>query len=148
MFELVGGFGFTEARLEMVLAEARLVGRTKGWLDLSVVAPRVGVAVGGGMVRDWRLGFDWMEGVPLPVVGPFSRVGVGARSGREAAPLMVLSLVRLRLLRTVTVAGMLVPSIGGPVLGDDLGGVLVGAGNLDFAVCTRSVRRCILPWRL
>lgn len=122
------------------------MGRAKGWLDFSVMAaPRVGVAFGGGMVRVWRLDFGWMDGVPLVVLGPFCWVGVGARSGREAAPLMVLLMVRLRLLRTVTVAGMLVPDIGRPVLGDDLGGVLAGAGNLDFAVCTRSVRRCILP---
>lgn len=43
-------------------------------------------------------------------------------------------MARLRLLRTVTVAGMLDGSVVGPALGDDLGGVLMGAGSLDLAV--------------
>lgn len=127
-------FWFAEARLEIVLALARLFGRAKATADFSA-AVRVALAVGGGMVRDWRLDLGWMDGVfvtvPVPVLVCLLCCWIGL--GREAGPLMVLPLARLRPLRMVTVAGMLLASVG-PVLGDDLGGVLTGAGSLDFAV--------------
>jgi hypothetical protein len=110
-----------------MLAEARLLGRAKegagGLSGLGFV--RVGVAVGGPMdvVRDWRLGLAFMERVLVLVV-----------SGSDSGPLIVLPLGRLRLLRTVTDAGMFVLSIIGPDRGDDRGGVLTGPGSLDLAV--------------
>lgn len=45
---------------------------------------------------------------------------------------VVLPLTRLRLLRTVTVAGMWCPSAE-PFRGDARGGVLTGAGSFDLA---------------
>ena len=66
-------------------------------------------------------------------------------SGSDSGPLIMLPVGRLRLLRTVTVAGMLVLRVAGPIRGEDLGGVLTGPGSLDLAVWTRSVRRCIFP---
>jgi hypothetical protein len=68
------------------------------------------------------------------VLGPLGWVGVSVGSGREAWPLIVLPLARLRALRRVTVAGILVLSGVGPALGDNFGGVLTGAGSLDLAV--------------
>ena len=58
----------------------------------------------------------------------------------------VLLLMRLRLLRTVTVAGM--PGGWWPSAeprGDPRGGVLVGAGSFERTVCTRSSSFCIFP---
>ncbi len=84
----------------MVLAEARLLGRAKeGW---GLSDWRVGVAVGGGMVKDWQVALGWTDAVLVLVW--LACVCVG--SGREPAPWIVLPLARLRLLRTVTVAGM------------------------------------------
>jgi len=56
----------------------------------------------------------------------------------------LLPLVRFRLLRTVTVAGMWL-SAAEPDRGDARGGVAVGAGSLDRAEWTRSSSFCILP---
>lgn len=80
--------------------------------------------------------------------GPLSWFCCSVESGRELGPLIVLPLARLRLPRTVTVEGIWVVASDGPVLGEALDGVSTGAGNLDFAVLTRSVSCCILPWRL
>ena len=115
------------ARVDTALVGARLLGRpdeaVEGLSGLGFV--RVGVAVGGpmDMVRDWRLGLVFKEGVLALVV-----------SGRDSGPLIVLPVGRLRLLRTVTVAGMFVLIVLGPDRGDDLGGVLTGPGSLDLAV--------------
>lgn len=102
-FGLTLGFkyGFAEARLEMVDALARLPGRMKGVWDLSVVWVwgRVGVEVGGGMVRDWRLGFSLTDGEGVLAVAvalvPFCLLSVLlfcfstcclTESGRESEP--------------------------------------------------------------
>jgi len=66
----------------------------------------------------------------------------------EASVLLpwVLLLLRLRLLRTVTVAGMVEgwwPSA--EPRGDARGGVLVGAGSFERTVWTRSSSFCIFP---
>lgn len=76
--------------------------------------------------------------------------------GRDGVPdtsLLALLPERFLLLRTVTLAGMLdaklEPPLGDGTLvvprGEARGGVLVGAGSLDRAECTRSSSFCILP---
>ncbi len=70
------------------------------------------MAVGGGMVRDWRLGLSLTDGADVLVlllfVMPFCLPGCRLlESGSVSEPLMVLPLARLRLLRMVTVAGIL-----------------------------------------
>ena len=114
-----------------MLAEARLLGRAKGPVNLS--AARVGVAAGGGIVSVWRLGLGLRDGVLVLIMVPacVSCSLVGSR--RESEPLIALPRTRLRLLRRVTVAGMLLARVE-PVLGEDLGDVCAGAGSLDFAV--------------
>ena len=121
IFEFGFGGGFAEARLEVVEALARLPGRTKGVWDLSTVVcvcvcvwTRVGVEAGGGMVKDWRLGLGLTDGVGVLVLALVLFVVLFCLSacrltepGRESEPLIVLPLACLRLLRIVTVAGML-----------------------------------------
>jgi len=93
---------------------------------------RVGDA--GRPVRDWRLDFGrCREGV------------IGASS--ESCPLNMLPVGFLRPLRMVTEAGMWLLRAD-PLLGDPLGGVSIGAGSFDLALCTRSSRFCIFPRRL
>jgi hypothetical protein len=60
---------------------------------------------------------------------------------------VVLCEARLRAERTVTVDGMDGRFVESLVRGDERGGVDVGAGSFDRAVCTLSSSFCILPIR-
>lgn len=115
-----------EVRCETALA--RLDGR--GGAAIVVL-----VGETGRLVRDCLLGFArGIDGV------------LGASSACESCPLSVLPGF-FRLVRIVTDAGTwLLKAL--PLLGDPLGGVSTGAGNLDLAFCTLSSRLCILPRRL
>ena len=73
------------------------------------------------------------------VLVPFSTVREGVVGSATAL------LTRFLLLRTVTLEGILWPRV--LPLGDTFGGVLVGAGNLERADCTRSSSFCIFPIR-
>lgn len=89
-----------------------------------------------GRPKDCRLDLGrWKDGV------------FGASSGSCPLKILPVACVFRRPLRIVTDAGIWLPRAE-PLLGDPLGGVSMGAGSLDLALCTRSSKLCIFPRKL
>lgn len=82
----------------------------------------------------------------LDGVYPNERRLLGRRSGvdKPIEPAL-LPPVRFLLLRIVIVAGIWLCAAAPPLRGDARGGVTLGAGSFDRAVCTLCSRFCILP---
>ena len=138
----------------VVRPDTRLLGRTNPAAELAACDARLlgllGVA-SGLKPKDMRLAERGGSMSLAEGVGARATEVLRSRDEKVLAPVLVLdALARLRDERTVTVDGiegilLLLELLLAPPRGDARGGVVVGAGSLERAVCTRCSSFCIFP---